>query len=383
MLLVRPERKKETFERQLKGQHRNTRQEITVHMDYTSPDDQNVHDSYFEEFEALEGLLDSLHQGGLLSDSELELERRSSGLSTLHIRRKRDKFYGIENRNYTPWQHRTSELKTGQREGELIVYQDGSLVQVKREMSWEIEEIGGKRGKVVGFSNASRRRMMRTLAKIQASRKPLWLDLTYPDEFYSERYDGKTLKEKHLKKFFQRLHYRYPEAGIIWKLEYQYRKSGKHVGKYFPHFHVLLWGFHDQDIFQLRQDFLRMWWEACGKLSQDHLEAGIRLTRLRSTRGAFWYASKYMSKTVEQMQDFDIDAQAVGRWWGIKGRENLPFSICQIMTFFEDEHLQKIIRWMAERAGFSDAAQAADWKGLTIFCDAEKFFYQDLDKLLQ
>jgi len=353
-----------------------------------NPFDEGAYHSDFIEFEALEGLLQSLHEGGIIDSQQLETECRSSGLSTVHIRRKRyEKWasatpFAKKDRVYRPKQKRFREAKTGEREGELLVWEDGSLVQVKRAISWEIEEIGGKRGKISGYSDASRRRMMRMLGKMKLSRKPLWLDLTYPDEFYSDRYDGKRLKEEHLKKFYQRLKYCYPQAGFIWKLEYKDRQSGLHVGKHFPHFHILLWGFCDHDIYKLRKELLQMWWEVCGKLSQDHLKAGVSLERLKSYRGAFWYASKYMTKNMEEMQEYDLDAQAVGRWWGIKGKENLPFSICKVITTYDDEQLQKIIQFMALLAGYSEEAQEADWKGLSIFCDAGKFYYQGLDKLL-
>jgi len=353
-----------------------------VQLDYIPNFDEDSYHSDFFEFEALEGFLNSLYEGGIIDSQQLESECRSSGLSTVHIRRKRDIKFGIENRKYVPWQHRLSELKAGQREGELLVWQDGSLIQVKRAMSWEIEEFGGKRGVVSGFSSASRRRMMRKIAKMERANKPLWFDLTYPDEFYKDRYNGKRLKEEHLKKFFQRLEYLFPEVGLIWKLEYQSRKSGLHVGKFFPHFHMLVWGLNGKDVFYLRKKVAFIWWDICGKLSDDHLEAGTSVERIRSTRGVFWYASKYMTKTVEDMREFDQDAQAVGRWWGVKGSENLPFSLCKVLTSLEDEQLKDVIQWMVAYAGFSEDAQEADWKGLSIFCDAGKFFYEDLDKLL-
>jgi len=356
---------------------------LYVQFDYIPIFDQGSYHSDFIEFEALEALLNSLHEGGVIDDSQLELERQSSGLSTVHIRRKRDQKYGITNRKYVPWQQRVSELKTGQRDGELLVWEDGSLIQVKRAYSWEIEEVGGKRGQISGFSDASRRRMMRKIAKMERAKKPLWFDLTYPDEFYQDRYDGRKLKEEHLKKFYQRLEYLYPEVGLIWKLEYQSRKSGLHVGKFFPHFHMLVWGLSGEDLYELQKVVAVLWWEVCGKLSDDHLKAGTSVERIRSPRGVFWYASKYMTKTVDDMREYDQDAQAVGRWWGVKGQDNLPFSICKVITAYDDEQLQKIIRFMAAYAGFSEEAQEADWKGLSIFCDAGKFFYQGLDKLLQ
>jgi len=232
---------------------------------------------------------------------------------------------------------------------------------------------GGTRGKVKAFSDASRRRMLRLIAKLEQTRKPIWMDLTYPDEFFNERLDGRLLKESHLKKFYQRLEYIFPEVAVIWKLEYKDRKSGKFVGEMFPHFHMLVWGLHDENMYDLRQLVARMWWEVCGQLSDAHLEAGTSVSRIKSYRGVFFYAAKYMSKEVEE------EVSEVGRWWGVKGRENLPEAYCHVINFLEDEHYKKVIDWMAAYAGFPESEH---WKGLTIFCDTNHFFYEELDKIL-
>ncbi len=342
---------------------------------YTPPCDLDTHYSDHHELEQHEGLLNSLFDGGVLDSIQLELERRRMGLSTLYIRRKVTRKNRMEKKLELARELMQSE-DIHHRKGVLKIYQGGSLLECKRPRSWTTME-GKKvkpRGKIKAFSEASRRRMLRLIAKLEQTRKPLWFDLTYPDEFYNERMDGKRLKESHLKKFFQRLQYVYPEVAVIWKLEYKARKSGKHVGVMFPHFHMLVWGLHDENLYDLRQLVARMWWEVCGQLSDAHLEAGTSVSRIKSYRGVFFYAAKYMSKEVEE------EVSEVGRWWGVKGRENLPEAYCHVIDNLEDEQYKAIIDWMAEYAGFPESEH---WQGLSIFCDTDLFMEFQLEKLLE
>lgn len=342
---------------------------------YTPPYDLDTHYSDHHELEEQEALLNSLFDGGVLDSIQLELERRRFGLSTYHIRRKRNR----KNKEQIKIELSRELMQRDDihhRKGALKIYVGGSLLECKRPKSWTTME-GQKvkpRGTINAFSDASRRRMLRLIAKLEQTRKPFWMDLTYPDEFFNERMDGKMLKESHLKKFYQRLEYAFPEVAVIWKLEYKARKSGKHVGTMFPHFHMLVWGLHEENLYDLRQLVAKMWWEVCGKLSDDHLEAGTSVSRIKSYRGVFFYASKYMSKEVEDA------VSEVGRWWGVKGRENLPEAYCHVIDNLEDEQYKAVIDWMAEYAGFPESEH---WKGLTIFCDTDLFMEFQLDKLLE
>lgn len=95
-----------------------------------------------------------------------------------------------------------------------------------------------KRGLVTHFSDASRRCIMDLLAKVDYAQVPLWLDLTYPDQFPTSC----DVWKNHLELFFKRLKRRFAKSSAIWKLEFQTRKSGSNQGKIEPHFHLLLWG---------------------------------------------------------------------------------------------------------------------------------------------
>jgi len=113
---------------------------------------------------------------------------------------------------------------------------------------WNREHFGklaeGKRGVCRGFSGGSRRRFLNTLNKIsKAAPLPEFCTATVPDEVYQENLTEFTITAKcWLMTFLKRLERVCPEASGLWRIEFQPRKSGKHLGKFFPHFHLLLWG---------------------------------------------------------------------------------------------------------------------------------------------
>lgn len=317
----------------------------------------------------------SLENDGYKNTIQTELAVRRVGLSNVHIGRKRN---GIKAGTKRVWRM-AQRPSINDRGGSLEIWQDASLVSVSRPRSWtSYDSVGGKRGAIAGFSRHSRNRLLRTVAKLQRSRRPLFITLTYPDEFVEKRLDGEILKRKHLKNFYKRMQYRYPEMGLVWKLEYVERKSGEHQGVIFPHFHLIAWGLEGQDIFDMRDYVAGSWWEVCGKLSEDHRAAGTRVERLRSVGGVLYYASKYLGKEVRDVFDDREAPINVGRWWGLMGRERLPFSYCQKIDFLEPEHYQKIIRYLNVVTGLP----IGDWVSINAYCDAAKFFYEDMDKLL-
>ena len=86
---------------------------------------------------------------------------------------------------------------------------------------------GGRRGKVWGFSHASRARLIRLLNTID-SEASVFVTLTYPGEF------DNGLAKLHLKRFANWFRNRFPSASFFWKLEYQRRGAA--------HYHLIVWG---------------------------------------------------------------------------------------------------------------------------------------------
>jgi hypothetical protein len=87
-----------------------------------------------------------------------------------------------------------------------------------------------------------------------------------------------------------------------------------------PHFHPFVWGLKDDQF----RDFLLwisdVWNEIAGDRDQDHFLAGTRVEKMRSPAAAVRYVSGYASKA-----DQTLPGQKVGRYWGIVGRNNIPW----------------------------------------------------------
>jgi hypothetical protein len=318
--------------------------------------------------ECHEEFLYSLHREGVINDFELEAERQMSGLSTMHIRRK----------HYLSEKERAKQLtnelmnRTGyqKQRGKIEIYPAGNLVKCEvPQVKPNGRKVGDRRSRISGFSRQSRLRMMRKVSKLEKAKRPLFFTLTYPDEF-SNTLDGKEIKEKHLKNFWKRMIYKYPEISCIWKLEYQTRKSGENIGELYPHFHLLVWGLYDVDLEEIREYVAEAWWGVCGELSDDHLEVGTRVERLRSYRGIMSYISKYMGKEVGSNLK-------VGRWWGVKGRKYLPQAKKIVVDFLRKEQYERVIAFMAYYARLPEG----DWKSLEIFIDGRAFL-KELDKII-
>ena len=101
------------------------------------------------------------------------------------------------------------------------------------------------------------------------------------------------------------------KAPAVCRLEFQDRNSGENAGRIAPHFHVLLFA-DDLDLGEFRSWLSRSWYEVCGELAPEHLQAGTSCTPMRSRGGMMAYASKYMAKP-EQLKD---DIPSTGKLWG-------------------------------------------------------------------
>jgi hypothetical protein len=205
----------------------------------------------------------------------------------------------------------------------VIIAEDGAIAKVVKERVGVVVtggSQGGQRGVIQTFSKASRRRLLRLLAKTEKADRPLFVTLTYPDHFP----DNPKEVKRHLDAFGKRFRRKFPSGAFIWKLEYIDRKSGQNVGKIAPHFHLLAWGAVYTDML----NWLSSAWAGVVK-SEDvrHVKAGTKLEKLRSWRGVMAYASKYIAKVnVEELPE------GVGRFWGVVGRDNLPLSGVLVVT---------------------------------------------------
>jgi hypothetical protein len=208
---------------------------------------------------------------------------------------------------------------------------------------------GGLRG-MATFSKNSRRRLLFTMCKMKRGNVPLFVTLTYPSVF-PDPVNDRVVYKKHLEHFFERLERRFPGVAVLWRLQFQKRTA--------PHFHLFVWGV---DYVRLLMCVSKMWFETVGSGDVKHLSAGTRVEKLRSWRGAMGYAARYLSDVDENFNGF------VGRWWGVKGRVNLPWAVF-VVACVSPKNAQTLIRYFRRYAHL----KTRDYMGLTIICDAAQW----------
>jgi len=202
-----------------------------------------------------------------------------------------------------------------------VIAENGGVVRIVKERSAVVvtgaSRGDARRGAVTIFSKASRRRLLRLLAKLDQKDRPIFGTITYPDEF-PEGIEGQKKIKRDLDNLGKRFRRKFPNGVFIWKLEYVARKSGENAGKVAPHFHLLIWGASFAD---LKAWLSKAWYQVVGSEDEKHLRAGVRVEYLRSWRGVMYYASKYIAKIDEASVP-----EGAGRFWGVVGRDYLPLS---------------------------------------------------------
>jgi len=158
----------------------------------------------------------SAAEAGCAAPAARPPRRDAMGLSTSHIRPQQDRT--------DLWQVRA--------------YKGGGLIEVQSPGLVSGKPGGGRRGLIKRFSEGSRRRLLRTLNRVQRDLLPTFLTLTYPDNFPG----NPRVWKAHLNAWLKRLKRQHPKAAGFWKLELKPRQSGANTGEIAPHFHLLLWG---------------------------------------------------------------------------------------------------------------------------------------------
>jgi hypothetical protein len=217
---------------------------------------------------------------------------------------------------------------------------------------------GGKRKQIKSFSSDARRRMLYSIGSILLDAPlPLFGTLTYPKEF-PEPKEAK----RDLKVLIQRMKREYPSIGGKWKLEPQKRTA--------PHFHFLLWGV---ELSPFAYWMASNWYEIAGHNDKDHLLFHMGMLKgsrpcveeVRSWKGVWNYAAKYLGKTFEVSGWGD---KWTGKYWGMFNRENIPFAeeVTQELTLQQVYEVQRLQRRKSKR-------KFVYHDGFTLFCNASPF----------
>jgi hypothetical protein len=196
----------------------------------------------------------------------------------------------------------------------------------------------GIRGKIRGFSKASRRNLLRRLASI--NRNDFWayegrvfsITLTYPREYLEDL----RLCKRHLEALRKRLKRKYGSFSSYWRLGIQERGAW--------HFHLLLFvSPYFGSVAELRDFIASSWYEICGKLSEGHLQAGTYVEEVRSWKQATSYMEKYVAKPEDVPEGVET-----GRIWGAWKEELLPVTWETVIVSRKDAY--KIRGWFRRLA---------------------------------
>lgn len=211
---------------------------------------------------------------------------------------------------------------------------------------------------------------MQLIAKIRRDAPlPLFLTLTYPNEF-PEPADAK----RHFNLLLWRIGRKFKgKVGLIWKLEPQQRGA--------PHFHCLVWGVSLEELFPW---VAFEWYEIAGGGDERHLKWHLGaydnepcVGQVRSWRGVWSYASKYLGKTFEVAEWGD---KWTGRYWGVRWSENIPFG--EKFEIRLDVHqVVQVMRYQRRFSGVSSARGSGN--SLVTFCDVNQWVRKLLPHLFR
>lgn len=170
---------------------------------------------------------------------------------------------------------------------------------------------GSKRGRVKSFSQKSRLRLMRLLARVRIKNvRATFITLTF------RSYPSNEVAKMALHAFLQRITRRFPAASAVWRMEYQKRGS--------IHFHLLCFNlpyWHWEEILEA--------WKSCSR--QPVARIDVRL--VRSRRGVQSYVSKYIAKVSGASKKpflvyppylHGMRKWKKGRFWGYHNKKALP-----------------------------------------------------------
>jgi hypothetical protein len=172
---------------------------------------------------------------------------------------------------------------------------------------------GGIRGRVRGFSAASRKRFVDSVTSLELGRdvRGLFVTLTYKEV------PSPSECKQHLDRLGKVLHKEFPKGSAYWRfgLESQGERA------YNPHFHYLFFNVKFLPVVWLES----VWADVTGGMG-----GFVFVEEVRGWRGAMAYVTKYMGQVVEE-RSLDYIAYLTGeRWtgrmWGVLNRAGLPIA---------------------------------------------------------
>ena len=216
-----------------------------------------------------------------------------------------------------------------------------------------------KRGIIRVFSRASRRRLMRFMARLKTRKiRASFLTLTFSKVVTNER------AKNVFKRFAMRLRRKFPKVSAVWRMEFQERGA--------IHFHLL--------VFNLpfwKQHEIQATWEDCTE--EDKSIVDIRL--VHGARSIMAYVSKYIAKPDERSEIPSLEDVSyqhgsagglVGRFWGWINKGLLPLGQKYEGVLTDDYTIKSISGWAWKLTGVENT-----YNNLTfhLFADNAEWFW--------
>lgn len=193
----------------------------------------------------------------------------------------------------------------------------------------------GRRGTIKGFTRSSRLRMLRTIASVNWGnvKQGVFITLTYPDA-YADRSIRERTTDKYL--FLRYLeNYLGKKIGVLWRIEWEPRKSGKRSGLLTAHWHLILFG-----VRFVSKEIVREFWTCVLRASGpvvtwiEGIKSGKKLAR---------YVGKYCSKLPDSsVLDNASYLNSLGRHWGINRRELVPWFPRFMIPFLDSKDIHLV-----------------------------------------
>lgn len=209
----------------------------------------------------------------------------------------------------------------------------GELIELTYVKSNREFRLPGRRGKVKGFTRSARLRMLRTVARIDWTKvkHAVFITLTYPD-----KYADRTMRERSTDRWlFMRYMENYlgKKFGVLWRVEWEERKTGKRKGETIAHLHLIVFGCRF-----LHKDMVRSFW-AC-VLRADGL-AITWIDGITSGKKVARYIGKYCAKLPEEsVLDNASYLSSAGRHWGACRKDLIPFADRWVMRLSDPKQIQ-------------------------------------------
>lgn len=210
----------------------------------------------------------------------------------------------------------------------------GGLVALKGRQKFHKMSGGGIRGNVTTFTRQSRLRMFKMVATIDwpAIGKGLFITLTFPCRCLPIDKEG---RKQALYEFCRSMeNYLGRKVGILWRVEWVIRKSGKWAGTLQPHYHLIVFS-----VRYIPYEDVRKWWRRALKTT-GYVRTECKRLGDKERHGI--YIAKYAAKPLDSsLVNVAYRNKCDGRHWGYKRLLEIPRSPSR---YYENLSMDAVLR---------------------------------------